>query len=140
MGKATKASRKFVSSGQLKRTIQARHKSQAIQKKVQGRKRSRDRKQRSGVNGAATGIENDDDDEDNETAEAAGLSSGTKGCVPSVSSSRLDSLPDSVKSVDDFLGGAFMEESDDESQVDGYDVIMSYAIRLLAGFSYFTGF
>lgn len=112
MGKATKASRKFVSSGQLKRTIQARHKSQAIQKKVQGRKRSRDRKQRPGVNGAATGIENDDDDEDNETAEAARLSSGTKG----------------VKSVDDFLGGAFMEESDDESQVDGYDVSEDDAI------------
>jgi len=30
-----------------------------------------------------------------------------------------------VKSVDDFLSGNFMEESDDESQDDGDDVIIS---------------
>jgi nucleolar complex protein 2 len=41
MGKATKATRKFVASGQLKRTIEARRKSQAIRKKVQGRKGAR---------------------------------------------------------------------------------------------------
>ena len=35
---ATKATKKYVASGQLKKSIQARHKQQQIKKKIQGRK------------------------------------------------------------------------------------------------------
>lgn len=38
MGRATKATKKYAASGQLKKAIQARHKHQQIQKKIQGRK------------------------------------------------------------------------------------------------------
>ena len=38
MGKATKATRKFASSGQLKKTIQSRKKHQQIKKKIEGRR------------------------------------------------------------------------------------------------------
>lgn len=35
---ATKATKKYAASGQLKKSIQARHKHQQIKKKIQGRK------------------------------------------------------------------------------------------------------
>lgn len=38
MGKATKATRKFASSGQLKKTIQSRKKHQQTKKKIEGRR------------------------------------------------------------------------------------------------------
>jgi nucleolar complex protein 2 len=38
MGRGTKATKKYAASGQLKKAIQARHKSQQIKKKIQGRK------------------------------------------------------------------------------------------------------
>lgn len=38
MGRATKATKKYAASGQLKKSIQARHKHQQIKKKIQGRK------------------------------------------------------------------------------------------------------
>lgn len=38
MGKATKATRKFASSGQLKKTIQSRKKHQQVKKKIEGRR------------------------------------------------------------------------------------------------------
>lgn len=41
MGKATKATRKFAASGQLKKTIQARHKRQDVRRKIQARKPSK---------------------------------------------------------------------------------------------------
>jgi len=62
MGKASKATKKFVTSGQLKKTIQARHKKQQIQKKFEkrrGNKNSRE-KERPVVEDEQDG---DDDDE-----------------------------------------------------------------------------
>jgi nucleolar complex protein 2 len=38
MGRATKATKKYAASGQLKKSIQARHKHQQIKKQIQGRK------------------------------------------------------------------------------------------------------
>jgi nucleolar complex protein 2 len=76
MGKGTKATKKFAASGQLKKTIQARHKSQAIRKKIQGRKASKGGKPRPTNTNAV--VESDEDDE----VEEAGPSSSKKGCVP----------------------------------------------------------
>lgn len=42
MGKASKATKKFASSGQLKKTIQARRKHQQIRKRVSGNKKGKD--------------------------------------------------------------------------------------------------
>ncbi|KAF8970594.1 Noc2p family-domain-containing protein [Flammula alnicola] len=77
MGKATKATKKFVASGQLKKTIQARHKKQQITKKIQ-----------------LGGDDEDEDDDDEETQK------------PVKSSKPL--------TVDSFLNGDFMDESNDE--------------------------
>lgn len=44
--KATKATKKFVSSGQLKKVIQARHKHRQVLKKSQGRRGAKEGKQR----------------------------------------------------------------------------------------------
>ena len=38
MGRATKSTKKYAASGQLKKAIQARHKHQQIQRKIHGRK------------------------------------------------------------------------------------------------------
>jgi len=61
MGKASKATKKFVSSGQLKKTIQARHKKQQIQKKFEKRRgnKSSKGKERTVVEDEEAG---DDDD------------------------------------------------------------------------------
>jgi len=80
MGKASKASKKFASSGQLKKTIQARHKSQAIRKKIQGRRKSKAGKQRPATNNADTSAEDDEEEED-KNADAGKLPSSTKRCV-----------------------------------------------------------
>ena len=59
--KASKATKKFAASGQLKKTIQARHKAQQIKKKIQGRRGNKGGKgiERSGVEGG--GDEEDDE-------------------------------------------------------------------------------
>jgi len=80
MGKASKASKKFASSGQLKKTIQARHKFQAIRKKIQGRKRSKVGKQRLATDNADTSAEDDEGEEDR-NADAGKLPPSTKRCV-----------------------------------------------------------
>lgn len=61
MGKATKATKKFVASGQLKKTIQQRHKHQQIRRKVEGRKGSKNLKSR---NVAEEKDKNEDKDEE----------------------------------------------------------------------------
>ncbi|KAF5345806.1 hypothetical protein D9756_010886 [Leucocoprinus leucothites] len=99
MGKANKASRKFAASGQLKKQIQARHKSQAIRKKFQRRKGSKGEKPQPTTDDAEIGSDEDDVGENE-------ASSKKKG----------------VKSVDDFLSGAFMEESDDDVENEGNDL------------------
>jgi len=65
--KASKATKKFAASGQLKKTIQARHKAQQIKKKIQGRRGNKGGKgiERSGAEGG--GDEEDDDESPNAT-------------------------------------------------------------------------
>lgn len=62
MGKATKATKKYVASGQLKKAIQARHKKQQITKKIQARRGNKDSKGK-GRGSAADGDDNDDEEE-----------------------------------------------------------------------------
>jgi len=70
MGKASKATKKFVSSGQLKKTIQARHKKQQIQKKFEKRRGNKDSK---GKGRAVIDEEEGADDDGEEDVQ--------KGCV-----------------------------------------------------------
>ncbi|KAF9445982.1 Noc2-domain-containing protein [Macrolepiota fuliginosa MF-IS2] len=100
MGRATKATKKFAASGQLKKTIQARHKSQAIRKKIQGRKGSKGGKPQRKSDRA------EDEDDDEEPTVKPQASMNKKG----------------IKSVDDFLSGGFMEGSDDDLEEGAEDV------------------
>lgn len=61
MGRATKATKKYAASGQLKKAIQARHKHQQIKKKIQGRKGKQEHK---GQNPSVLPEESDDNDND----------------------------------------------------------------------------
>ncbi|OCH88941.1 Noc2-domain-containing protein [Obba rivulosa] len=88
--KATKSTRKFAASGQLKATIQARRKHRDIKKKAEKRKGNKG-KPREVVGDVPSGDEGADIEEDEEE------SGKFKGM-----------------SVDDFLGGGFMERDDDE--------------------------
>ncbi|RDB19670.1 hypothetical protein Hypma_013319 [Hypsizygus marmoreus] len=89
MGKASKATKKFASSGQLKKVIQARHKHQQIRKRTQGKRGA----------GRAKPEVADVEAEENEGEEP---------------------VPKSKKgmSVDDLLGGGFMDGSDDDQEED----------------------
>lgn len=58
MGKNVKATKKFIQSGQLKKTIQARHKHKALKKQIERRKGKKP------VN--ARGADADEDEEDEE--------------------------------------------------------------------------
>ncbi|KAI0060116.1 Noc2-domain-containing protein [Artomyces pyxidatus] len=95
--RGTKATRKFASSGQLQKTIQARRKHQQIQRKIQRKtvKKSAKGKERAVAVGDDDG--GDDDDEHANARQEKG-SKKFKGM-----------------SVDDFLGGGFMEGDDDAS-------------------------
>ncbi|KAL0952733.1 hypothetical protein HGRIS_006964 [Hohenbuehelia grisea] len=95
MGKATKATKKFVSSGQLKKTIEARHKKQQIKKRMASRRGANNGKPK-----AATVSEGaPDDEEDGEEDEAPSKAVKSKG---------------KAMTVDDILGGGFMDESDED--------------------------
>ncbi|PSS34248.1 hypothetical protein PHLCEN_2v1714 [Hermanssonia centrifuga] len=86
--KATKATRKFAASGQLKKTIQQRRKHQDIKRKTERRK----------VGKRGKGGQTNNDDEADDEGEEVGKTNGKfKGM-----------------SVDDFLGGGFMDGEDDE--------------------------
>ena len=69
MGRATKATKKYVASGQLKKAIQARHKHQQIQKKIQGRKGKQKHKgqSRSLVTEDAEEVDENDDEKSHTT-------------------------------------------------------------------------
>ncbi|KIK93298.1 hypothetical protein PAXRUDRAFT_522731 [Paxillus rubicundulus Ve08.2h10] len=100
MGKASKATRKFASSGQLKKTIQSRKKHQLVKKKINSRRGAKGK----GKDKAPVDVdEHGDEDEDEEVQEIKGQGkTDVKGM-----------------SVDDFLGAGFMEDdSDDEDNVD----------------------
>ena len=63
MGKATKATKKYVASGQLKKAIQARHKKQQITKKIQARRGNKGSKCKGREHAADDGDEEDDGEE-----------------------------------------------------------------------------
>ena len=69
--KATKATRKFAASGQLKKTIQQRRKHQDIKRKAERRKTnsSQKGKERAGAHGAA---DHEDEEDEDEVEEASG--------------------------------------------------------------------
>ncbi|KAJ4481022.1 Noc2-domain-containing protein [Lentinula aciculospora] len=92
MGKATKSTKKFVSSGKLKKTIEIRKKQQQVRKKYQNRRGAK-----SGANTSAPEASDESDDEQDVTQNKKGGS--RKGL-----------------SVDDVLGAAFIDDSDDEGE------------------------
>ncbi|KAK1232188.1 Nucleolar Complex 2 protein [Marasmius sp. AFHP31] len=93
MGKATKKSmKKFASSGQLKKTIEARKKHQQIKKKMQGRRGNKGRP------AAPEAEDEDEEDEEEVEDEPVGKKKGM--------------------TVDELLGGAFMNESDEDMDGD----------------------
>ena len=67
---ASKATKKYAASGQLKKSIQARHKQQQIKKKIQGRKGKQKHK------GQSHSLPTEDDDETGNNDET---SKATKG-------------------------------------------------------------
>ncbi|KAH9476916.1 putative NOC2 family protein [Psilocybe cubensis] len=89
--KATKATKKFVASGQLKKTIEARRKKQQIAKKFAAR--------RGNKGGKGKDRADDRDDEEDEAEEQV---------APSTKKSQKR------MTVDSFLSGDFMDQSDDD--------------------------
>ena len=117
MGRTSKQTKKFAASGQLKKQIQARKKHQEMKRRVErrkgpgalskdaqanggkGQKGSRDSRGK-GKQVARDG-EGEDGDEEEETSEVGKKRKGKKGAFKGMS-------------VDDFLGGGFLEGGDDE--------------------------
>jgi hypothetical protein len=64
MVKATKQTKKFVSSGKLKQTIEKRRKYQQVQKKVAGREIRKAAKEKNGKGKHADETDDDEEDED----------------------------------------------------------------------------
>ncbi|TBU59905.1 Noc2-domain-containing protein [Dichomitus squalens] len=94
--KAVKSTRKFAASGQLKKTIQARRKHRDIKKKAEKRQATK---------GKGKQVAKDSDVSEDKEDEAEG---------PSGKFNKM--------SVDDFLGGGFMQgSSDDDDEVSGHD-------------------
>ena len=95
MGKATKATKKFISSGKLKKTIQDRKKHREIKKRFESRRGAKGK-------GKQGGGEVEDEDEDEEMDEE------------DVSEGEEERGKGKGMTVDDFLGGGFMGSDDDE--------------------------
>lgn len=83
MGKATKATRKFASSGQLKKTIQSRKKHQQIKKRIEGRRGAKGKgKDKAPVQDDDDGERDDaEENEENENTEFVHECYGTRVCV-----------------------------------------------------------
>ncbi|KAF8556773.1 Noc2-domain-containing protein [Imleria badia] len=92
MGKATKATRKFASSGQLKKTIKSRKKHQEVKKKIESRRGAKGKGKGKGKAPAQDGNEQDDAEEEK---------TNVKGMT-----------------VDDFLGAGFMENDSDDGNME----------------------
>ncbi|PFH45739.1 hypothetical protein AMATHDRAFT_71159 [Amanita thiersii Skay4041] len=104
--KAAKSTRKFAASGQLKKTIQARHKHQQIRKRNQNRRGNKDGKHKQRVEkDDSDGTEEEEEEEEVEVKEKP--RKREKGSKP--------------MTVDDFLKGDFMEESDDDAEIEDGD-------------------
>ncbi|KAG9080597.1 Nucleolar Complex 2 protein [Ceratobasidium sp. 370] len=89
--KASKATRKFAASGELKRAITARRKHKAVKQKAQARSVEKERKQK---------VKTREEDEGSEEEEVPKNAKG-KG---------------KAKTVDDLLSGAFLDGADDDSE------------------------
>lgn len=104
--KGAKSARKFAASGQLKKTIQARHKHQQTKKKFEKRRGNKGKSQP-----PAKVLESDEGKDE-------GVEETRSECVPGFALYRpTNSSPfGRLKrmSVDDFLGAGFMEEGSDE--------------------------
>jgi nucleolar complex protein 2 len=70
MAKATKQTKKFVSSGKLKQEIDKRRKHQAIKRKTAGREATKLRKERKGKGKHADEDSDNDEDDDEEDIDA----------------------------------------------------------------------
>ncbi|KAJ3811968.1 Noc2-domain-containing protein [Lentinula aff. lateritia] len=90
MGKATKSTKKFVSSGKLKKTIELRKKQQQVRKKYQNRRGAKS-------GGRSTAAEAPDNSDEEQEVPQKSQRSSKKGM-----------------SVDDVLGAAFIDDSDDD--------------------------
>ena len=114
MGRTSKQTRKFAASGQLKKVIQARKKHQEIKRKVERRKGpaalSKDKdakmKGKGRAGGKPRGREGEEEEEDAEMSEL-GSEKGGKGKKGKKASFK-------GMSVDDFLGGGFLEGGNDD--------------------------
>lgn len=110
--KAAKSTRKFAASGQLKKTIQNRKKHQQVQKKAAGRRGAG--KDAKGKGKAAR----EDGDEDQDEEASAPVKHKGKRCVCNESPGCpvVDFESGSMKgmSVDDILGGGFMDSEEDD--------------------------
>ncbi|KAH7871227.1 Noc2-domain-containing protein [Lentinula edodes] len=91
MGKATKSTKKFVSSGKLKKTIELRKKQQQVRKKYQNRRGAKS-------GGRSTAPEAPDNSDEEQDVPQESQRSSKKGM-----------------SVDDVLGAAFIDDSDNDS-------------------------
>ncbi|KAJ3879123.1 Noc2-domain-containing protein [Lentinula edodes] len=91
MGKATKSTKKFVSSGKLKKTIELRKKQQQVRKKYQNRRGAKS-------GGRSTAAEAPDNSDEEQDVPQKSQRSSKKGM-----------------SVDDVLGAAFIDDSDNDS-------------------------
>lgn len=102
--KATKSARKFAASGQLKKTIQARHKHQQVKKKFEKRRGNKGKTQ---PPAKALEADGDEDEEVEETENKCAF-------VPyfAIWLIILDRLKEMT--ADDFLGAGFMEEGSGE--------------------------
>jgi nucleolar complex protein 2 len=109
--KATKSTRKFAASGQLQKTIQTRRKHQEIRRKTQSKQKRKDARPKH-----SAGAE--DAEEADSAEESAPRKNKPKYVCSTLSSHGSYSCTRAlyrVKSVDDFLSGAFMD--DDASDV-----------------------
>ncbi|EIN05833.1 Noc2-domain-containing protein [Punctularia strigosozonata HHB-11173 SS5] len=103
--KANKATRKFAASGQLKKTIDARRKHQQIKRKADARL---NRKHAGKAPGKGKGKER-------ETSEAeSGLEDDAQEDEEDVKAGKQRRGEGKKMTVDDFLGGEFMQDDDDD--------------------------
>ena len=103
--KATKATRKFAASGQLKKTIQQRRKHQDIKRKAERR--------RTGKKGKETQDTREGDADEENDVELEGAESkcvfSSSSCVDVLTRFRFKGM-----SVDDFRGGGFLEGQEED--------------------------
>lgn len=113
MGKSSKQTRKFAASGQLKKTIQARKRHQEVKKRMERRKpgssaASAAKGKGKGKQPTRDGDTNEGDGE-GEDEEEVGLREGGKAKKAKAGKGVFKGM-----SVDDFLGGGFLDGGDDE--------------------------